>query len=75
MSSQSTSLPAIPQLPPEPGQKMVPAAETTIPLQAPAKDEPDTSGPAGRSRRRAARHRVLVWLGLLDGGPLSGLDR
>jgi hypothetical protein len=37
MNSQSTSLPAIPQLPPEPGQKMVPAAETTIPLQAPAK--------------------------------------
>ena len=37
MSSQSTSLPAIPQLPPEPGQKMVPAAEIAIPLQAPAK--------------------------------------
>src|SRR6478752_3514760 len=43
------------------------------PAASACENEPDTSGPAGRSRRRAARHRVLVRLGLLDGGPLSGL--
>src|SRR2546423_8175578 len=30
---------------------------------------------AGRRRDRGARRRILVWLGLLDGGALPGLDR
>src|SRR6187431_991545 len=45
------------------------------PAASACENEPDTSGSAGGSRRRAARHGVLVRLGLLDGGPLSGLDR
>ena len=43
MSTQSTSLPAVPQLPPEPAQSLVPAADSTVeiasPRQAPAKKD------------------------------------
>ena len=43
MSTQSTSLPAVPQLPAEPAQRLVPAVDSTveiaIPRQAPAKKD------------------------------------
>jgi membrane fusion protein (multidrug efflux system) len=39
MNSQSTSLPTVPQLPTEPAKELVPAAETIVPPQAPAKKD------------------------------------
>jgi len=39
MNSQSTSLPTVPQLSTEPAKELVPAAETIVPPQAPAKKD------------------------------------
>src|SRR5690349_25093904 len=39
MSTESTSLQTVPQLPADPAQKLVPSADIAIPLQAPAKKD------------------------------------
>ena len=74
MSTQTATLKAVPQEPAEPAQEathdLVPAPETAVQPANPSKKERIRKASDRRRRRRPARHRILVWLGLLDGRPL-----